>query len=123
QLLKALREKLEAARMWDGFAAALESLRERPAARWALATNWIDALARTPELAAQAAYAAEAAALLLLDDDFAKTTSETELGADLQGLLGEHPRIREGRMRLAVDDWSARLRHHREQFVPGFQTY
>jgi len=122
-LLRALREKLDAARMWDGFAAALESLRERPAARWALAMNWIDALARTPELAAQSAYAAEAAALLLLDEGFAKTTRETELGADLQGLLGEHPRIREGRMRLAVDDWSARLRHHRERFVPGFQTY
>ncbi|MGH8079544.1 MAG: DNA repair ATPase [Lysobacter sp.] len=123
QLLNALREKLSAARMWDGFVATLDGLSERVAARWALAMNWIEALARSPELAPLAAYAAEAATLLLLDERYAKKTTEIDLSAPLQGLLGEHPRIKEGRMVLAIDDWSARLRHHRESFVPGFQRY
>ncbi|MGO1071062.1 DNA repair ATPase [Lysobacter sp. CA199] len=123
QLLNALREKLGAARMWDGFAQTLEALRERPAARWALALHWIEALARSPELAPIAAYAAEAAALALLDQSVARKVVETDLSAPVQGLLGEHARIKEGRMSLAIDDWSARLRHHRVSFVPGFQRY
>ncbi|WND81078.1 DNA repair ATPase [Lysobacter capsici] len=123
QLLQALREKLTAARMWDGFAAALDGLGDRIAARWALAMNWIEALARAPELAPLAGYAAEAATLLLLDQRFPKKITETDLSASVQGLLGEHPRVKDGRMTLAIDDWSARLRHHRESFVPGFQRY
>ena len=123
QLLQALREKLTAARMWDGFVQALDGLGDRLAARWALAMNWVEALARSPELAPVAAYAAEAATLLLLDERFPKKITEVDLSAPVQGLLGEHPRIVEGRMNLAIDDWSARLRHHRETFVPGFQRY
>lgn len=123
QLAGALREKLAAARMWDGFAAALQGLEQRLGARWALAMHWLEALARTPELAPLAPYAAEAAALLLLDEGFPKQFTELDLGATVQGLLGEHPRIREGRMALAIDDWSARLREHRQRFLPGFQRY
>ena len=123
QLLQALREQLTAARMWDGFAAALDGLGGRIAARWALAMNWIEACARAPALAPLAGYAAEAATLLLLDDSFPKKVTEVDLSAPVQGLLGEHPRIKDGRMTLAIDDWSARLRHHRESFVPGFQRY
>ncbi|WP_442965350.1 DNA repair ATPase [Pseudomonas sp. CGJS7] len=123
RLSNALREKLTAARMWDGYVGTLESLRERPAARWALALHWLEALARDPELMPIAGYAAEAAALALLDDGFPRKIAETDLSAPVQGLLGEHARIQEGRMSLAIDDWSARLRHHRENFVPGFQRY
>lgn len=123
QLVGALREKLGAARMWDGFAAALAALEGRIGARWALAMHWVEALARRPEFAASAPYAAEAAAFLALDEGFPSKPSETDLGTQVVGLLGEHPRIVEGRMPLSVDDWSARLRHHRESFVPGFQRY
>ena len=123
QLASALREKLDAAHMWKGLSAALEGLDGRIGARWALAMHWVEALARRPEFATHAPYAAEAAAWLVLDTRFPSKATESALDAQVTGLLGEHPRIVEGRMQLSVDDWSARVRRHRESFVPGFQRY
>lgn len=122
-LADALRARLRDARMWDDFAAVLEDLDARVGARQALALAWIQALAAAPEHAALAPYAQEAATLLLLDEGFPATVSGTALDARVQGLLGEHPRIVQGAMALAVDDWSARLRQHRDGFLPGFHAY
>lgn len=131
QLLASLKTRLTDARMWDGFQQALAQAGDRLAPRWTLALNWLDALARSPECAAWAAYVPEAAALLLLEGPappdgrppLAVRVTGIDLSTTLQGLLGEHPRIAEGRMVLAVDDFQARLRDHCERFVPGFQRY
>ncbi len=123
QLSEGLRETLAQARLWDAFSNTLQSLEASPAARAALARHALDAFARSPEHAALAPYASEAAALLLLDDAFPAKVSETDLDTRVEGLLGEHPRIVQGAMTLSVDDWSARLRDHRAHFVPGFRAY
>jgi hypothetical protein len=123
QLADALHVRLREARMWDDFSAALDGLEDRIGARHALALQWVQALSRTPELQALSAYAGEAAALLLLDGSDMAKVAETDLDATIEGLLGEHPRIDRGRMTLWLDDWSQRLRAHRDSFVPGFQGY
>ena len=41
----------------------------------------------------------------------------------VSGLLGEHPRIVDGNLELAVDDFLARMQQHVEQFQPGFAAY
>ncbi|RDZ26761.1 DNA repair ATPase [Lysobacter silvisoli] len=123
QLVKALRERLSAAHLWDGFEQTLRRLGDRLDARWSLTLNWMDALCRDPAQAALAGYAREAVALLLLDERVPHKVSEVELRASVDGLLGEHPRIAQQRLELGVDDYYARLRAHRERFLPGVQRY
>lgn len=123
QLLKILQQRLVAARMWDGFVQTLRRLGDRLPARWALAANWFDALCREPAHAALSGYAREAVALLLLDERVPRRVSEVELRAVVEGLLGEHPRVAAQRMDLGVDDFHARLRAHRERFLPGVRKY
>lgn len=123
QLADALRQRLQQARMWDDFSAALAALADRLGAQQALAQQWLQALAADPALAPLAAYAVEAAAMLVAGETFPAKIAETDLDATVEGLLGEHPRIAQGRMRLSVDDWSARLRAHRMEFLPGYERY
>ncbi|HLD64855.1 MAG TPA: AAA family ATPase, partial [Pseudomonas sp.] len=123
QLLAELQSRLQAARMWDGYQQTLARLQERPAAQWALVDNWLQGLCAEGEAAPLAAYIPEAVALALLAEDVPRRISEVELRFSVDALMGEHPRIHERGLQLAVDDCFARLRLHREQFLPGLQRY
>ncbi|WP_207239834.1 DNA repair ATPase [Pseudomonas sp. GW456-L15] len=123
QLQEALTLRLQGARMWDDYQQALARLVERPAAQWALTENWLSALCAEGEFAEWADYVPEAVALLLLREDFAKRITEVDLRFSVGNLMGEHPRIQERSLSLTVDGLFARLRAHREQFLPGLQRY
>lgn len=123
QLQEALRARLVEARMWDDYRQALARLGERPAAQWTLALDWLHGLCGQAEFAALAAYAPEAAALELLGEDLPRRVTEVDLRFTVEGLLGEHPRIREQRLELALDELFARLRAHREHYLPGLTRY
>jgi hypothetical protein len=123
QLVEALRQRLTAERLWDELHASLTALRENTGARWRLAMQWFEAMttavdAANPADAALADYVPEAVALLLIGDDAMARVSEVELRVQINGLLGEHPRIVGGAISLGVDDLGERLRRHREQFLP-----
>ena len=49
--------------------------------------------------------------------------TEVDLRFQVDGLMGEHPRIVERGLALAVDDFFGRLRRHRQQFLPGLRRY
>ena len=123
QLQEGLRARLVEARMWDDYRQALARLGERPAAQWTLALDWLHGLCGQAEFAALAAYAPEAAALELLGEDLPRRVTEVDLRFTVEGLLGEHPRIREQRLELALDELFARLRVHREHYLPGLTRY
>ncbi|MCQ4348451.1 DNA repair ATPase [Pseudomonas stutzeri] len=123
QLQDALRVRLTEARMWDDYRQALARLGERPAAQWRLALDWLHGLCGQAEFAALAAYAPEAAALELLGEDLPRRVTEVDLRFTVEGLLGEHPRIQEQRLELALDELFARLRAHREHYLPGLTRY
>jgi hypothetical protein len=122
QLLEALRQRLTAERLWDGLQQALDGLREAPDARERLARQWFDALCADPAYVPIADYAPEAVAVLLLGDD-AGRVDEVELRVEVKGLIGEHPRISGSAMTIGIDDFAARLRAHREYFLPNFKRY
>ncbi|MDN6860525.1 DNA repair ATPase [Pseudomonas sp. CAN2814] len=123
QLQEALKLRLQGARMWDDYQQALARLQGRPAAQWALAGNWLRGLCSESEYAGFADYLPEAVALSLLAEDFPRRVSEVDLRFVVSNLMGEHPRIQERSLSLAVDDFAARLRQHREAFLPGLQRY
>lgn len=123
QLQEALRARLVEAHMWDDYRQALARLGERPAAQWTLALDWLHGLCGQAEFAALAAYAPEAAALELLGEELPRRVTEVDLRFTVEGLLGEHPRIQEQRLELALDELFARLRAHREHYLPGLTRY
>lgn len=123
QLQEGLKLRLQGARMWDDYQRALANLDGRPAAQWALADNWLRGLCAQDEFAPLAGYVAEAVALSLLAEGFPGRVTEVDLRFTVTGLMGEHPRIQERQLVLAVDDLFARLRRHRETFLPGLQRY
>ncbi len=122
RLLDALHQRLTAERLWDGLQQTLDGLQDTPEARLRLARQWFDALCADPAYAPIADYAPEAAAMLLLGDQ-AGRVEDIELRAEVRGLVGEHSRIANGAMSIGIDDFAARLRAHRERFLPEFQRY
>lgn len=121
-LLDGLRQHLQTAHMWDGYLQAQERLRGRPDQRWALAENWLRAYCAEQSAASQA-YVPEAVALGLIDAELPVRVTEADLQVRVDGLLGEHPRIEQGALAFALDDFFQRLRHHRETFLPALQRY
>ncbi|MEG2804353.1 DNA repair ATPase [Stenotrophomonas sp.] len=122
-LLDALGQQLQAAGQRESVERALQREQDGLAARWALAGQWLRALCRTPALADHAGYADEAAALLLVQRGLRTRASDTVLQVTVEGLLGDHPRLQQGRLALSLDDFLARLQHHSGVFVPAFHAY
>jgi len=102
---------------------ALQRLDGRTAAAWSLLRQALDALTTLPEQAHLAAYVAEAIALFRHGAQLTHVVEHVTLMATVDGLLGEHARIREGRLALTVDDLPARFATHRDHFVPAWQQY
>src|SRR5690606_460643 len=123
QLVDVLREKLRAAKLDAGLDRSLQHLSGKPGAQWALAAQWLQAIAAEGGHTPLAGYVPEAIALLLCGDTLRHRIIDATLIAQVSGLLGEHPHIHEGRLPLSVDDFLLRWRQHRAQFVPGFERY
>jgi len=121
ELVDGLRARLAAANLQDAFARSLAGL--APAARWAHALHWLEGLVTQAQFAPLADYAPEAAAWLLTESTLRRRHNDAALRVTVEGLLGEHPRIQQGRLAVAVDDLRARLRAHRERFLPGYRRY
>ena len=123
QLLNGLREQLQTAGQADAFDRSLQRLSKRLALQWAQAVHWLQAMCGQDKYAALAGYVPEAAAMLLGERALRSQVREVTLIADIGGLLGEHARISQGHLQLAVDDFLQRWQSHRRQFQPGFEQY
>jgi len=117
----ALRDRLIAERLWDGLQAALSALANDLGARWRLVAQWFEAMATDAAHASLVDYLPEAVAMLLLGDEALSQVVAADLRVEVDGLLGEHPNIVEGRTVLAVDALGERLRLHREVYLPAFR--
>ncbi|MDR1045666.1 MAG: DNA repair ATPase [Candidatus Adiutrix sp.] len=124
-LYRQLRAQLEARHLWSGYANVQREHPERLAWRWKMMTGWLRGLAAQPEYEPLAAYVEEAAALAIADNSGEMNVqfSETDLAVTVEGLMSSHPRIKEGRLTLAIDDFFSRLRRHKRQMQPGYHSY
>ncbi len=122
-LLDALSQQLEQAGQREALERALQRSQDPLATRWALAGQWLRALAGLPAQSAHAGYVEEAAALLLVQRQLRTRASDAPLQAEVNGLLGEHARIHNGSLTVSLDDFLARLQHHLQSFVPAFHAY
>lgn len=121
-LCDGLEEALHKAGMQDSFQASLRGHAKAPAAQWALVQQWLEAMCQAGD-GANAGYIPEAIALVLTGRHLRHRVVDTTLVARVDGLLGEHPRVHDGTLTLAVDDFLLRWHTHRNRFVPGFERY
>ncbi len=108
---------------WRRFQLALEKMMGWPAERWNLSCAWLSALVRDKQLIQLQRYIPEAAALINADERIDRRLTEADLELSIEGLMGEHSRIDNRTLTIAVDDFFLRLNHHRSVFVKAYSEY
>ncbi len=117
---------LDAAGTYREFTEDLQALDADLTNRHALAIAWLDAfLSRTtePRIAELRPALEEAAVLLLTERRLDRETSAALGTVEIVGLLGQHPRVDAGKLKLRLDEFLARLGAFRHMRVPGFRAY
>ncbi len=105
----------------------LQLLQGQHAERFALARTWMGAYAAAYAEAVQGgdaeAIAVESAARLVTEQELNWQASHALTGETVTGLLGQHPRVRDQKMELRLDEFLGRLTAWSEVTVPAFQRW
>ena len=113
-----LRERLEASGDRRAFEDDLRALEHDIAGRLDLAGAWIEAI----DGDADAGLRLEAA-VIAAGAPIDRETSSAPTSAKVSGLLGNHPRIRDGEIELRLDAFRQRLTRFIETQVPRYRAY
>ncbi|TXL90472.1 DNA repair ATPase [Streptomyces sp. IB2014 016-6] len=92
------------------------------AARRQLVEAWLTSYSAASGVRADAGDLAEAVAVALCPE-LDRYDSTADLTAEVDGLLGSHPRVTGRRMTVRIDELLLRTRNFREHTVPGFRAY
>jgi hypothetical protein len=102
----------------------LRDLRDDPVRAYELLRAWMAAfLDKNPAGEAAARVSEEATVALLLEETISYETSSATIDGVVEGLLGQHPRIKSGTLKLSIDEFLARLDRFRSRRVPGFRRF
>jgi len=124
KLKDAFVKQLKRTQTFRELAEDLEELKDDLRQRYQLARAWLEAfLAESDDSTRQLAPELEEAVVLLLTGKLERTTSDAQSSVVVEGLLGQHPRIKERKLRLRLDEFLARLNAFRHDRVPGFRRY
>ncbi len=119
-IVEALESELDARNARAAFEEDLRALAAAPGAGLSLARAWVEGVVgKKPELASAALEAATLLAIRGVPHEASSANIEETLG----GLLGRHPRIQDGTMRIRLDELVARLDRFRTDIVPAFRAY
>ena len=90
--------------------------------RFHVAYQWLSAIAedKRPEWLRAAP---EAAALMLMPGNFNHKTKSTDPNLSVSDLLGQHPRIQDGKINIVIDEFISRIAYHHDQDVPRFEQF
>ena len=124
-LFEGLKTHLEQSHMWVGFNQSQLNLNERIADRWHLIESWFKGLCTLEQYQKISNYIAEAVVLCMFskESNITTTISEVDLEISIDDLLGEHPRIIQGRLNINLDDFFSRMRQQSRVIIPEFQDY
>jgi hypothetical protein len=118
-LANALRRELEQRGRWADWQRDLTACVDSE--RWRMARDWTRAYAssHTPEQD-RLRWADEAATLLCLNAPRQRVNATLEM--QIEGLLGEHPRVQQGRLTLNLNDFWQRFLQHQNRVLPAFEA-
>ncbi|MEN0063958.1 MAG: DNA repair ATPase [Myxococcota bacterium] len=100
---------------------ALQPLGDEVARRYAVTSAWMRAFASAHEV--EPTLALEAATLRVLGARLDVHVAGTSGHTVVEGLLGRHRRVQDGRLDLQLDAFLDRLRRFRTERVPGYRAY
>ena len=118
----------------------LRDLKEEFGERFAIVSAWVEAFVQgggledpdesegidtgsTTDQRAQADLTSEVVALLLVEGRQEVEVSSALVEAQVEGVLGQHPRIQQGRLELRLAEFLDRLSAYREIRVPAYRSY
>lgn len=114
-LAQALTRELDRARRLASVQHDLDAA--PPAERWQLARDWVRAFSAGQPASVQD-WVDDAASVLALP--VPRVRVNATLDHTVEGLRSEHPRVRDGRLAINLNDFRRRLDHHLAHVVPGF---
>ncbi|WP_226596107.1 DNA repair ATPase [Marinobacter nauticus] len=100
---------------------ALEVVADQPAARWSITSHWLKAWMAKTDQQHLLHYLPEAVVVLNVGETVKTSVRSVELAFQIEGLLGQHPRIEERTLSLQLDEFDERLRYHQQEIIPGWQ--
>lgn len=114
-------EALKRENQFSQYQQALDVVAGQPAARWSITNHWLKAwMAKVDQLHLMH-YLPEAVAVLNVGETVKTSVRSVELAFQVEGLLGQHPRIEERALSLQLDEFDERLRYHQQEIIPGWQ--
>lgn len=124
-IVGALDQRLDAERCGHELSDVVESMADDLPGQWSVARHWVEGLCQELQPSVLIHYAPEAVALLLLRmaGKPPLRIRAASLSFQVDGLLGDHPKIKDGSLPILLDDFFTRLREHREVFVPQLHAY
>lgn len=108
---------------WRRYQTSLEKMMGWPAERWNLSCAWLQALVDRKNLQHLKRYIPEAAALINSDKRIDRRLTEIDLEFTIDGLMGEHPLIKNRSLSVAVDQFLEKIETHRGEFIPAYRQY
>ncbi|PRQ08109.1 DNA repair ATPase [Enhygromyxa salina] len=91
--------------------------------RWNLARAWVDSYLDSQDTDDSAKLVADELVGLLLTPTLDRQESAALLGVEAEGLLGQHPRVKDGKLEIRLDEFLARLEQFGRVRVPGYTAY
>jgi len=108
---------------WRQYQKSLEKLMGWPAERWNLSKAWLEALVKNKKLPMLAHYIPEAIGLINADERLSRRFVEADLEITVNGLLGDHTRIKDQSLHFSVDGFLQRVEHHKYDVIPAYHRY
>ncbi|MCK6472681.1 MAG: DNA repair ATPase [Planctomycetes bacterium] len=88
-----------------------------------LAHTWLSSFYDASERKAAGRYLDEAIALLLTRQKLPRSTVVAKTGAEVSGLLGQHPILESGKLNLQLDEFLQRVGAFAANTAPAYRTY
>ena len=109
--------------VWTQYLETLAELKDFPGVRWSLSSTWLKAMVASKDFGHLARYIPEVVARLNCGLDVSRRNNDTELELTIEGLLGEHARLRDQRLSMSLDEYLQRMAHHRQAVIPAYREY
>jgi ATPase involved in DNA repair/ATPase family associated with various cellular activities (AAA) len=101
----------------------MRALSDRLQDKLNLALAWVDAFVDGDAERRSLRHLRVECAALLCDRGLSRASTSALTDVEVSGLLGQHPRIESGTMKLRIDEFLERLGHFRAHEVPAFRAY
>ncbi|VAW67561.1 ATPase involved in DNA repair [hydrothermal vent metagenome] len=118
-----LKEHLKKIRHLSAYQKILDDLSGSIDKQWALVESWLDGYLTFSKKEDIRRFIPEAIAIILAEQSLTLETRSVELQLTVTKLMGDHPRVEEQSMLVALDEFTSRLHRHINQVVPEYQTF